>query len=86
MSTGDTISYVSKLKNAMINALQTVDTNHATHEQTIRAQTQYLQQLTTRLDTLEAANAGSFGGTRKTQCIHARTRKRIRSKGPIGGP
>ena len=46
---------VKDIKNAMINALQTVDTNHATHEQTIRAQTQYLQQLTTRLDTLEAA-------------------------------
>ena len=46
---------VKDIRNAMISALQTVDTNHATHEQTIRAQAQYLQQLTTRLDTLEAA-------------------------------
>ena len=43
------------IKNAMVHALQTVDTNHAAHDQVIQAQTQGLQRLTARQDAQEAA-------------------------------
>ena len=46
---------VKDIKTAMINALQTVDTNHAAHDQIIQAQTQYFQRLTARQDALETA-------------------------------
>ena len=39
---------VKDIKNAMVNALKTVDTNHAAHDQTIQAQAQYLQRLTAK--------------------------------------
>ena len=36
---------VKDIKNAMVHALQTVDANHASHDQIIQAQAQYLQRL-----------------------------------------
>ena len=41
---------VKDIKNAMVNALKTVDTNHATHDQIIQAQAQYLQRFTAKQD------------------------------------
>ena len=46
---------VKDIKNAIVNALQTVDTNHAGHDQTIQAQTQGLQRLSARQDGQETA-------------------------------
>ena len=46
---------VKDMKTAMIHALQTVDTNHAAHDQTIQAQTHGLQRLTAQLQNQEAA-------------------------------
>ena len=46
---------VKDIKNAMVNALKTVDTNHATHDQIIQAQAQYLQRLTAKQDDLTNA-------------------------------
>ena len=43
------------IKNAMVHALQTVDTNHASHDQIIQAQAQYLQRLTAKQDSLTTA-------------------------------
>ena len=39
----------------MVHALQTVDTNHASHDQIIQAQAQYLQRLTAKQDALTTA-------------------------------
>ena len=39
----------------MVNALQTVDTNHASHQQIIQAQTQYLQRLTAEQEAFKIA-------------------------------
>ena len=46
---------VKDIKNAMVHALQTVDTNHAAHDQAIQAQAQGLQRCTARQDAQEAA-------------------------------
>ena len=46
---------VKDMKNAMVHALQTVDTNHAAHDQIIQAQAQYLQRLTAKQDALTNA-------------------------------
>ena len=46
---------VKDIKNARVNALQTVDTNHAGHDQIIQAQTQGLQRLSVRQDGQETA-------------------------------
>ena len=46
---------VKDIKNAMVNALKTVDTNHATHDQIIQAQAQYLQRLTAEQDAMTNA-------------------------------
>ena len=46
---------VKDIKTAMVHALQTVDTNHAAHDQVIQAQAQGLQRLTARHDAQEAA-------------------------------
>ena len=43
------------IQNAMINALQTVDTNHASHQQIIQAQTQHLQRLTAEQEAFKTA-------------------------------
>ena len=42
------------MKNAMVNALLTVDTNHASYQQIIQAQAQYLQRLTAESETRKA--------------------------------
>ena len=41
---------VKDIKNAMVHAVQTVDANHAAHDQGIQAQAQGLQRLTARQD------------------------------------
>ena len=46
---------VKDIKNAMVNALQTVDTNHASHQQIIQAQTQHLQLLTAEQEAFKVA-------------------------------
>ena len=46
---------VKDIKNAMVNALQTVDNNHASHQQIIQAQTQYLQRLTAEQEAFKTA-------------------------------
>ena len=51
---------VKDIKNAMVHALQTVDTNHASHNQIIQAQAQYLQRLTARQDELVQCHASTF--------------------------
>ena len=39
----------------MVHALQTVDTNHASHDHVIQAQAQYLQRLTAKQDAMTTA-------------------------------
>ena len=46
---------VKDIKNAMVNALKTVDGNHESHDQIIQAQAQYLQRLTAEQDALTNA-------------------------------
>ena len=46
---------VKDIKIAMVHALQTVDTNHASHDQIIQAQAQYLQRLTAEQDAMTTA-------------------------------
>ena len=46
---------VKDIKNAMVHALQTVDTNHASHQQIIEAQTQHLQRLTAEQEAFKVA-------------------------------
>ena len=46
---------VQDIKNAMVNALKTVDTNHETHQQIIQAQTQHLQRLTAEQEAFKVA-------------------------------
>ena len=46
---------VKEIENAMVHALQTVDMNHAAHDQGIQAQAQGLQRLTARQDAQESA-------------------------------
>ena len=46
---------VKDMKNAMVNALKTVDTNHETHQQIIQAQTQHLQRLTAEQEAFKVA-------------------------------
>ena len=46
---------VKDIKNAMVSALQTVDTNHASHQQIIQAQAQYLQRLTAEQEAFKVA-------------------------------
>ena len=43
---------VKDIKNAMVHALQTVDTNHASHDHVIQAQAQYFQRLTAKQDAI----------------------------------
>ena len=45
---------VKDIKNAMVHALQTVDTNHASHDHIIQAQAQYLR-LTAKQDAMTTA-------------------------------
>ena len=46
---------VKDMKNAMVNALKTVDTNHDTDQQIIQAQTQHLQRLTAEQEAFKVA-------------------------------
>ena len=43
------------IKNVMVNALKTVDTNHEAHDQVVQAQAQHLQRLTAKQDALSNA-------------------------------
>ena len=43
------------IKNAMVHALQTVDTNYASHDHVIQAQALYLQRLTAKQDAMTTA-------------------------------
>ena len=77
---------VKDIKNAMVHALQTVDTNHASHDQIIQAQAQYLQRLTAKQDALtNAMQALSDANVRLNESMLAQERI-WEKKGPIRGP
>ena len=66
---------VKDIKNAMVHALQTVDTNHASHDQIIQAQAQYLQRLTAKQDALtNAMQALSEANVRLNESMLAQER------------
>ena len=63
------------MKNAMVHALQTVDKNHASHDQIIQAQAQYLQRLTAKQDALtNAMQALSDANVRLNESMLAQER------------
>ena len=67
---------VKDIKNAMVHALQTVDTNHASHDQIIQAQAQYLQRLTAKQDALtQAMQALSDANVRLNESMLAQERE-----------
>ena len=67
---------VNDIKNAMVHALQTVDTNHASHDQIIQAQAQYLQRLTAKQDSLtNAMQALSEANVRLNESMLAQERE-----------
>ena len=67
---------VKDIKNAMVHALQTVDTNHASHDQIIQAQAQYLQRLTAKQDALtNAMQALSDANVRLNESMLAQERE-----------
>ena len=67
---------VKDIKNAMVHALQTVDTNHASHDQIIQAQAQYLQRLTAKQDALtNAMQALSDANVRLNEAMLAQERE-----------
>ena len=57
--------------------LQTVDTNHASHDQIIQARAQYLQRLTAKQDALTNAMQALSDANVRFERIHASTGKRI---------
>ena len=60
----------------MVHALQTVDTNHASHDQIIQAQAQYLQRLTAKQDALtNAMQALSDANVRLNESMLAQERE-----------
>ena len=64
------------IKNAMVHALQTVDTNHASHDQITQAQAQYLQRLTAKQDALtNATQALSDANVRLNESMLAQERE-----------
>ena len=72
---------VKDIKNAMVHALQTVDTNHASHNQIIQAQAQYLQRLTAKQDDLtNAMQALSEANVRLNESMLAQERESETSK------
>ena len=67
---------VKDMKNAMVHALQTVDKNHASHDQIIQAQAQYLQRLTAKQDSLtNAMQALSEANVRLNESLLAQERE-----------
>ena len=67
---------VKDIKNAMGHALQTVDTNHASHVQIIQAQAQYLQRLTAKQDSMtNAMQALSDANVRLNESMLAQERE-----------
>ena len=67
---------VKDIKNAMVNALKTVDTNHEAHDQVIQAQAQYLQRLTAKQDALtNAMQALSNANVRLQESMLAQERE-----------
>ena len=67
---------VKDIKNAMVHALQTVDTNHASHDHVIQAQAQYLQRLTAKQDAMTTAmQALSDANVRLNESLLAQERE-----------
>ena len=67
---------VKDIKNAMVNALKTVDSNHEAHDQIIQAQAQYLQRLTAKQDALtNAMEALSNANVRLQESMLAQERE-----------
>ena len=67
---------VKDIKNAMVHALQTVDTNHASHNQIIQAQAQYLQRLTAKQEAFtNAMQALSEANVRLNESMLAQERE-----------
>ena len=68
---------VKDVKNAMVHALQTVDTNHASHVQIIQAQAQYLQRLTAKQDSMTNAMQALSDANVRLNEVNASAGKRI---------
>ena len=67
---------VKDIKHAMVNALKTVDTNHAAHNQSIQAQGQYLQRLIAKQEAFtNAMQALSDANVRLQESMLAQERR-----------
>ena len=74
---------VKDIKYAMVHALQTVDTNHASHDQIIQSQAQYLQRLTAKQDALtNAMQALSEANGRLNESMLARKNENLKPGRP----